>query len=179
MAHILKLEEGEKIIKEVRRHLFVFYLETFGVFIAAIAPLLFVSYIDSFLDRFILDRGASLFGALYFLWLLICWIYFFIRWTDYYLDVWIITDRRIFDIEQKGLFHRNVSAFRLDRIQDITVEVEGVIATLLKFGDVRIHTAGEHKDIIIKTAANPIEVKNTVMEAQRKLSSHTTFDQGV
>jgi hypothetical protein len=65
----------------------------------------------------------------------------FAIWTHYYLDLWIVTDRRIILIDQIRFFNRNVSIFRLERLQDIKFSVKGIVATLLNFGTVKAQTA--------------------------------------
>ena len=64
-----------------------------------------------------------------------------------------------------------MSVFRLERIEDITINVDGIIATFLKYGDIHIHTAGAHDtdgdgitDLTIKTAADPLRVKQLIMD---------------
>jgi hypothetical protein len=69
----------------------------------------------------------------------------FSTWTHYYLDLWIITDRRIIVVDQIHFFNRNVSMFRLERLQDIEFKINGVIPTLLNFGTVQAQTAGAHE----------------------------------
>ena len=41
--------------------------------------------------------------------------------------MWIITNDRILDIEQHGLFARTVSELRLHRVQDVTAEIKALI----------------------------------------------------
>lgn len=96
-------------------------------------------------------------------WTLLLWAKFFAIWTDYYLDVWIVTDRRIVNIDQKGLFHREVSTLRMERIQDVTLEIEGIIATVLGFGDVLVQTAGETGEFVIKGVNNPEHIKRKIL----------------
>ena len=69
----------------------------------------------------------------------------FTVWTHYYLDLWVISDRRIIVIDQRGFFNRKVSSFRLERMQDIKVTITGIIATLLNFGTIRAQTAGANE----------------------------------
>ena len=64
-------------------------------------------------------------------------------WTQYYLDLWILTDRRIIVIDQVYFFNRKVSNFRLERLQDINVSISGLIPTLLDYGTIRAQTASE------------------------------------
>jgi len=50
------------------------------------------------------------FGSLY---VLSVWLFAFIEFTDFYLDTWIVTNERIINIEQEGLFHRTASELDL------------------------------------------------------------------
>jgi len=162
-AHSIDLRPGERIVAEVRRHMFVFYTQVFTIFLLALLPLIFAVPIANGISNIFPEQGGMTTAVLYLLFLLVLSTIFFMRWTDYYLDVWIVTSERVFDIEQRGLFNRDISVFQLDKIQDITVEIKGVIATFLKFGDIRIHTAGERNDLIIKQAGNPLEIKKAIM----------------
>ena len=108
---------------------------------------------------------------LYALWLLVLWISFFIQWTNYYLDVWYITEKRIIDVEQKGIFSRNVSSIRFDKIQDINVEVRGVVATFLNYGNVEVQTASETSgSFIMKNASRPELIRQVVFSQHNKQS---------
>lgn len=82
--------------------------------------------------------------------------------TDYFLDVWIVTNERIINIEQHGLFSRTVSELRLNQVQDITSETKGFLETFLTYGDVYIQTAGEKSRFQFKNIDNPDEVKLTI-----------------
>lgn len=182
MKDTLHLYSDEKIIKEVRRHKLVFYFRTSSLFVLGIIPLIFISPLDILLDSISDGKGGAVFGASFFLWIVVLSIIFFFRWTDYYLDVWVITNKRIFDIEQRGMFNRSISVFLLSRIQDVTVETEGLIATLFKFGTVHVHTAGEHHagspadsgELVIEDADNPIMIKNIIMDAHMHSLGHNT-----
>lgn len=101
-------------------------------------------------------------------WFAVLWTVFFIVWTNYYLDVWIVTDHRIVDIEQFSLFSRDVSEFRLDRVQDLTVEVKGILPTLLNFGDLHVQTAGMHHQFHINDVENPYAVKDRIIKEHDK-----------
>ncbi len=79
--------------------------------------------------------------------------------SDYYLDSWIVTNERIINIEQMGLFSRKISEMRLNQVQDITSEMKGFLETFLTYGDVIIQTAGEKVEFHFKNIDNPDEVK--------------------
>ena len=95
-------------------------------------------------------------------------------WTDYYLDVWMVTDKRVIDIEQKGFFHRQTSVFRIERIQDVTVETHGIVATLLNFGDIHVQTAGEGQEFIMRGIANPKYVRRVILRQQDRVTNTET-----
>jgi len=172
---MITFEEGEQIVKIVRRHYLVIIPMIMSLMFAALAPLLFYTFITS---GFVpLEAGAisaiqniftkwKTFG--YSLWLLLLWVIFFIEWTDYYLDLWIITSKRIIDVEQKGFFHREITSFRYEQIQDITVETRGLVETFFKFGTLQIQTAGHSRDIIIRDAHYPEDARSLILRLSDK-----------
>jgi len=172
---MFKFEEGEQNIKIVRRHYLVILPMIFIIFILALTPI-FIYYflISNFLSlsqdfRIIIESFVSGWGLFaYSLWLLLLWIIFFIEWTDYYLDFWVITNKRIIDVEQKGFFYREVTSFSYTQIQDITVETKGLIETFFKFGTLHVQTAGHNRDIIIKDSYYPEEVRTLILKTQEQ-----------
>ena len=101
--------------------------------------------------------GASLFFLFGILFL-------FQTFMEYWLDIFIVTDKRILDINQTGLFHRTVSELRLYRTQDVTSEVKGFLHSMLDFGDVYVQTAGEMERFHFEDVPHPNEVAKTILE---------------
>jgi len=175
---MFKLEDKEIIIKVIRRHYLVMVPMILTLLLLTLLPLfIYVLLVSDFL---LLDQNVKMtietffsewkvFG--YSLWLLLLWIIFFIEWTDYYLDLWIITDKRIIDVEQKGFFRREVTSFSFGQIQDITVETSGFVETFFKYGTLHIQTAGHNREIIIRDAYLPEEARTLVLRLQEKLKA--------
>lgn len=84
--------------------------------------------------------------------------------VDFYLDVYIITDRRIVDIAQNGLFKREIAELNLRQIQDVNATVNGFASTLLHFGDVQIQTAAEMPNFIFRSIPHPYEVSKKILD---------------
>jgi uncharacterized membrane protein YdbT with pleckstrin-like domain len=99
---------------------------------------------------------------------LFLWLFGFLVWIDYYFDVWIITNERIVNIEQKGLFNRHISELRFSRVQDVTASVDGLVPTMLNFGDVYVQTASEEDHFIFRQVGDPFAVKDEVMRLARQ-----------
>ncbi len=166
---LFNLDPHESVILEVRKHWFVFLWQILAFLFGALIPLAGYIAVHHFnLDGItvVLNRYDAVFWFAYSVWLMGIWISFCVQWTNYYLDVWYVTQKRIIDVDQKHLFHREVSNLRFDKIQDISIEVRGFVATFLNFGDIRVQTAGEDSsEFFMKDAHNPERVR-TVIFAQ-------------
>ncbi|OGM99955.1 MAG: hypothetical protein A3B91_04955 [Candidatus Yanofskybacteria bacterium RIFCSPHIGHO2_02_FULL_41_29] len=163
---MIDLDPGEKVVLKVRRHKLSFVFEIlFLVFFVALPPFLFWVSENT---TAIKGNDFALFSAIYSTILLIAWIIFFIIWTNYYLDVLIVTEKRIINVEQKGFFNREAATLRLDKIQDISINVSGILATFLNFGTLKIQSAGEAPEFIIRDIPDPNKVKMTIYDLYNK-----------
>jgi uncharacterized membrane protein YdbT with pleckstrin-like domain len=153
----------------VRKHWFVLLREVLFLLLTYILP--FVAYLilvtlPSFAPTLTLPSFSLPGDLLFFLftaWTFLAWVRLFSIWTDYYLDSWTLTNKRIIDIEQRGYFSRSVGSFRVEKIQDVTIIMDGVIENLLNFGTIRVQTAGGDIDTFtMKEIANPKEVKDSI-----------------
>lgn len=168
------LDEGEEIVHVVRRHWFVMVLTTLGALMIAVLP--WVLYLILHILHLIPALAVHVKEALlffYVIFIIFVWMFYFLEWTDYYLDTWVITNKRVINIEQKGLFRREMISLHYNRVQDVTVTTEGVIRTLLDFGRIHLQTAGEVSHIILKDAPHPEEVKKIIMQEAQHRHGHT------
>ena len=177
---MIDLAPDEYIVYTARKHSFVFFTETTFIFILALAPLILLSGIEGY-------AGSQIFGGLnfvpfmwflYILGLTILWLVFVYIWTDYYLDVWVVTNKHLVDVDQQGLFNRKVSTSRLDLIQDITIEVPGLLATMLKYGNIRMQTAGQSREFLLFSVAKPYKLKEVILSEQDKLGKKQPIPSG-
>ncbi len=148
------LEQNEKVLYTARKHWFIFALQvSFAVFFALLPLALFLLPIE---------MPLALFRFGWSIWLMLAWLVATLIWTDYYLDVWILTSRQIVAIEQKGLFNRSVSTLPSHLVQNISVEVPGILATLINYGTVKVQTASE-ETFAIRGVAKPYRLKGQIM----------------
>lgn len=173
MINAIALGEGEEIITTVRRHWFNLAVEGFADIFIFFVILVAVIGVDSFalFGDFAVDSGKIVPLGFFFLGFigLLLWMHFFASWSDQWLDAWIITNSRIIDIEQKGFFNREVSSFPLDKIQDITYTVAGIVPTWLHFGDIRIQTASISEDFIMRQVPFPEDIKEHLVQVLNKV----------
>lgn len=90
-------------------------------------------------------------------------LFLFARFIDFYLDLWVITNDRIVDVEQFGLFSRTVSELDLFRIQDITTDVHGFFPTIFDYGNVTVKTASTNVHIVFKNIHRPNYIRERLL----------------
>jgi hypothetical protein len=171
----LHLEPGEHVIFQVRKHWIVFAVRGLALLFAGLLPLIIFRGFKVFLPDFAVNidvhgNGSALFLFFFSIWLLILWLSFFVDWTKYYLDVWYVTEKRIIAIEQKKIFDREISNLRFEKIQDVTIEVQGFLPTLLKFGTIKVQTAGEDStEFFMTTVRHPEDIRRVIFSQQNKI----------
>lgn len=105
---------------------------------------------------------------------LFIWLFLYNQFIDYYLDVWVVTNKRVINIEQENLFARTISIKELYKLQDVTSEVEGIFPTFLKYGNVYIQTAGEKERFVFEQVPNASKIAERVIELVQKEKSKRT-----
>jgi uncharacterized membrane protein YdbT with pleckstrin-like domain len=159
----LQLGPEEHIIAIFRKHQFYLWVSAAKYVVLALLPVIAAPFLNNNTGNF-----GGLGMALYLGFLIILWVGFFIEWTDFMLDTWILTNERLVDVEQIALFSRRVSTLSLDRIQDITIEESGILETFLGIGNVLIQTASEIEQFQVKGARNPVVMKDMIQQAYRE-----------
>lgn len=92
-------------------------------------------------------------------------LYWFYTWVGWHYSVYIVTDRRLIDIRQKGFFNRKVSEVGFDKIQSINYHIKGFQAAVLKFGDITVQTYTS--DWVLKAVSHPEEAHSRLMDVAR------------
>ena len=176
---MIEFRENEHIIFEIRKHWFIIATELIILTLLAFLPLMVPQILEEI--NLVITFGEtenfwSVFLFLYSFYVLILWVIGFVFWTNYYLDVWIVTNQKILDIEQIGLFSREISILHLERIQDITTEVRGIVRTLVKFGDLHVQTAGQQREFIIRDVPKPDLIAKKVNDVLMRHKDNSNFD---
>lgn len=156
-------ERDEQCVLFLRRY----WIDLAGAFLYSVALLVIPIAALFVLNITGIDIAAEPFWGAFLRILLACYLLVVLVITlaqisDYYLDTWIVTNRRIINIEQKGLFSRTVSELHLNQVQDVTSETKGFLETFLTYGDVHVQTAGERSRFHFINIDNPDEVKVTI-----------------
>lgn len=76
-------------------------------------------------------------------WYLITMAFILEGFLDWFFNVYIVTNQRVVDIDFYNLIYKEVSDAKIDKVQDVTYRMGGVIRTIFDYGDVFIQTAAE------------------------------------
>ncbi|TAK77077.1 MAG: PH domain-containing protein [Dehalococcoidia bacterium] len=165
----VELQSGESVVLLVRRHWFFLVAPLLGALLAMLLPPAVVlavvmrtdgpKALDVVLVAVSLVYAAVLGVRAYFVWY---------AWAH---DVWVITNQRLVDGQKPDWFHEKVSTADLVQVQDVGLDRTGLLATLLKFGDLRVQTAAEIEQFILRKIPRPQDVL-AVLDRTRDAARH-------
>ncbi len=157
-------DKNETIVFEIRKHWIMFWGPLTVFIIISLFPLLVLPTLFAPDVPIEISALGIFFVSIFYL---IWWIACFVVWTNYYLDVWVVTNHKILSVDQRGLFSRSTSVLHLDKIQDINYKVTGVVASLLNYGDLEVKTAAHIHDegFVMKGIPNPALIQAKINEA--------------
>lgn len=91
---------------------------------------------------------------------------FFPSWIGWFFSVFIVTDQRLIQITQKGLFNRSVIDMRLNQIQMVNYQIAGLQETLLGFGTIMMQTFVG--DLVIHEIHHPAAIQKKLLQILRE-----------
>jgi len=164
---MFKIDGDEKLILIIRKHSLYIIIEVFILVIFSVLPFILFYFLGFLLN---IETKEIFYLCLFFysLFVGILWAVGFVSWTNYYLDMWVLTDKRLISVDQHGLFSREISSLRLDKIQDVKVEIKGIINTLLHIGSIHVQTAGVEKEFVIHNSRSPNKIREEILSAYNR-----------
>lgn len=97
-------------------------------------------------------------------------------WYIWSLNLLAITNQRIIDMNQHGLFKRTVAEATYDKIQDVRYTIQGLWQTMFKFGSIIIQTAGSATTLELNGIREPFEVQQQIMAIQGQVAASAKTD---
>jgi uncharacterized membrane protein YdbT with pleckstrin-like domain len=159
--------EGEKLLFVFRRHMIAmrkgFYMLVIPIIITAIPPLIW----QYNLELFLLPIAGLIVGLVFF-------FYHFILW---YFTVYVVTDQRIRQITQNGLFGKDVVELRLSKIQNISYNIPGFSGEIFKYGTIVIQTFVG--DLVIRNVEHPDRIYNKLQDAVSNAISKMSHEENI
>ena len=91
-------------------------------------------------------------------WYMLMFSYALATFLIWFFSVFIITDERIIDVDFVSMLFKDVSAAKIDVIQDVSSKTSGFLASVINYGTVYIQTAGEQREIQFENIPQPAKV---------------------
>ena len=150
--------DGENVLLLLRKHPATQIPKVLGVLFMLIMPLFFGQV------GFYGQITGNLQTSIVLLWYLLTMGYALESFLTWFYNVYIVTDERIIDIDFLSLIYRNVSAAKLDKVEDITAVTSGAVQSLFDFGTVQIQTAAERTEFEFEDVPQPTKVTQFLNE---------------
>lgn len=160
MIRAVKLKDNEKILLIVRQTPIAFSAQILAGLLIFLLPFFLLFPLFSW-GRW----GEALFG------ILLCGAvvfaaYEFIFW---YFNCGIITNQRVIDVDQRGLFDRVISEVPYYKIDDVSCSIRGPKQTMFRYGNVAIAIRGYRSSVTLRNIGNPTMVQELILEVERQV----------
>lgn len=147
-------EEDEDVILFLRQHIVVM-VPSFCIFILMLLAPVVVFPLFMQLLELPIDIPASyiLVGTVF--WYLASFGFIFTQFLHWFFNIFIVTNRRIIDIDFVNLLYKEFSEAPISRIQDLSYQTKGILGTMFNYGNVLIQTAGEVPNFVFESVPKP------------------------
>ncbi len=86
------------------------------------------------------------------------------------LNMYVVTNQRLLNYGQKGLFDQTVIETPHERILNVSYKTEGVVSRIVGYGDVVVQVVGLMEPIILKNIDTPMEIKDYLWEMHKRIA---------
>jgi hypothetical protein len=162
------LQDAESILLLARRHWAFITWQLVKVGFIALVPigvLLAVAALTYGLDG---TPGLITWGICA-IWFVFWAVRAYFTWYRYNNDIWVITNQRLIDSTRNHWFHHRMASADLDDVEDMSIHKEGLFATMFKYGDVNVQTAGAQSKFVLSGIPRTTEVM-TLVDHQRDVA---------
>lgn len=164
--HFENQENDERVILLLRRHWVTNFFWVFIGILMIFSPIFIFPVFSYFkILYFIPGRFQTVFLIF---WYLATFSFIFTSFISWYFNVYIVTNKRIIDVDFFNLLYKEVSSCFLSKIQDVTYQVAGSARVIFDYGNVLIQTAGTEKNLEFEQVPKPAEVVKTIYELMGK-----------
>ena len=161
---LFKQKGYEKVEYIVRRHWVTFIPVIFFFILLLAMPFgaywLLLKSANNFLNSPVYYTAGVLFTSIYYLSVI---LFFYTYFVAFHLDLWVITNDRLLDVQQKTLFARTISEVDLYQIQDASSEIHGIFPSIFNYGNIILQTASAVPKFTFRNVANPNKLREAIL----------------
>lgn len=161
-ASFAGMDRDENVILLIRKHPASFYVQYLMIFVFVLLPFVFMFGLNG------LGVDGTSIGSLVAASFIIFWLLAFTIGVDTFLkwfySVNIITDQRIVDVDFHNVLYHKVTEAQIEKIEDITHNVDGILGSIFDFGSVYIQTAGAKNEIEFESVPRPRDIQDVLAD---------------
>ena len=96
--------------------------------------------------------------------LLMVWNIIAILWTNYFLDMVVVTDRRLFHASQFNLAHREVHEWDIHDVRHVGVRITNVLESFFNYGALEFDMKGSREPVVFERVPNPEYISAVILK---------------
>ncbi|MEA3272557.1 MAG: PH domain-containing protein, partial [Patescibacteria group bacterium] len=82
----------------------------------------------------------------------------------WYMNVFIVTDQRIVDLEQKSFLNKHISEIPFKKVDNVHYRMKGVFHTVCRCGDLYIQSYKGVTFLVMKNVRKPSRIRTGLLE---------------
>lgn len=169
--------DDEKIYLVIREHPILLWFRLTLIIFLFIIGVVAQIFVPRILPDFFSELALGVISLLFYIYYLGILLGALLVFVFYYLSLQIITDRRMVDVDQSGLFRRKVTEIQIENVEEVTSKAHGLLATIFGFGNVLVQTSSANNEFEFENVAHPEQVKKLILdiyEQHRKMAVKVT-----
>ena len=161
-------EKEEAVMLFLRQHLVVLLGPALLVILLAISPVILFPLLSQYLTLPInVPINYVIVGTAF--WYVVTFGFGLMSFLRWFFNIYVVTDKRIVDIDFIHLLYKEFSEARLDKIQDISYKSSGIFSVFFDYCDAYVQTAGgDMPNIEFLAVPHPAKVVETISELLEK-----------
>ncbi len=167
-------DQDEVILLFLRAHFITNISWILTVFFLLIAPFIvsLVFHVTDIGSLFSFMSGRMNTIVLFFYYLLV-FSYFFINFITWFYNIFLVTQKKIVDIDYSDIVYHNLAITNLNLVQDVNFTQSGFFPSLFDYGDLFLETAAKNKNFEAKSVPQPDVAANIIGDLIGKEGSLT------
>lgn len=165
-------DKDEQVLYIIRKSKLVLLAKLLIPVFMSVLPIYVIPALEKTNIRNGTSTGMGLALLVILFWYLICFGSFLSVYVNWYFNVFIITNKKIVDMDVHGLLYKNISETTLNNIEDVTSTVKGTLGMLFNIGEVFLQTAAEKMEFEFNMVDNPSEIRDVISDLVANLKSH-------
>lgn len=104
-------------------------------------------------------------GVIIFVFLLLFGIAFIMRKIFlWYMNVFIVTNQRIIDLEQKGFLNKHISEIPFQKVDNIHYRIKGIFHNVFRCGDLFVQSYKGVTFLVMKNVRKPSQIRTKLLK---------------